>query len=361
MTEQNDDSAPAGHDDSAAGRDDGSAAGRDDGSAAGRDDGSAAAGRRGLRDPRVRLSVAGAVVLAVGLSAGWYLMRDASATCGAPYVPIKVAAAPDIAPALKQVASGFNVESHGVNGRCVRVSVVVADPAAEARAYRAGGPQTAAAWVPDSAMWISIARGTRNGAATVSATRTSLAASPVVIAMPKQVAAALPTPVSWRLLTDTPDSQVQIPAPATSAQGIAAVLATSKVLANDSDSLIRHDAVAEGTRLFGSFAGLANMRTPIVVTTEQSVHAYNLTHQPNPASAIEPAEGTLMMDYPLVPTTRDLMTAQAVDAFRFALAANSAIDLLQRDGFRPPAAQRGGLPKLLPFPTAAQITAAARL
>jgi Bacterial extracellular solute-binding protein len=312
--------------------------------------------RSRLRDPRVRLLIGGGCVLAVGLGTGWYLMRDSSVTCGAPNVAIKVAAAPDIAPALKQVAAGFNVESHGVNGRCVRVSIVVADPAAQARAYRAGTPQTVAGWVPDSSMWITIARGSSIGAATVSSSTTSLAISPVVIAMPRQVAAGLKTPVSWRLLTHASDSLVQIPAPARSAQGIATVLATHKIVPNDSDALIKHDAVTDPARLFTSFAGLANMRTPIVVTTEQSVDAYNTTHQPNPVAAVEPAEGTMVMDYPLVPTTRDLMAAEAVDSFRFALQARSAAVILRQDGFR---GTGGVLPKLLAFPTAAQVTAAA--
>ena len=97
------------------------------------------------------------------------------------------------------------------------------------------------------------------------------------------------------------------------------------------------------------------MRTPIVVTTEQAVDFYNATHQPNPAAAIEPAEGTMVMDYPLVPTTRDLMAAKP---------STRSGSRCGEVGHRDPQAGRlpgtgGVLPKLLPFPTPAQVTSAA--
>ncbi|MEV0406295.1 substrate-binding domain-containing protein [Actinoallomurus sp. NPDC050550] len=319
------------------------------------------------RDPRVRLLIAGAVLLVVGLSAGAYLPRDGSQTCQGKTLQISVVAAPDITPALGDIAARFNVQPHEIGGRCARITIDMRDPSAVVRSLKNGESLDADAWVPDSSMWLKPAEVA--GARTL-ATGTPVAATPVVIAVPRTVAGELrdaKTAAGWRLLKKAPPhTSVRTLDPARNAAGAAVALATRATIG---PVTVRRDP--DPTRLYAAFAGLPGLRRPLVAATEQSVVAYNDTHRPNPATVIVPEEGTLLLDHPLVAVTTDPLRAQAVDAFRWALQARPAIDTLQWYGFRTAdgrldardAARLGlreTLPKILPSPTQAQITAAMR-
>ena len=316
-------------------------------------------GRRG--HPRVRLLVIGAVLLALGVSGGLYLLRDRPRDCGGAPLPITVAAAPDIAPALTEVAERFDLQTHEAAGGCVRVTVAVRDPAQVARPVK-NGRIGADAWVPDSSMWLSRAADAGIGPI---GTANPLATTPVVIAAPRAVAAELrrrKVAESWRLLRRPPlRALVRALDPARNAAGAATTIAAHEVIG--STDVPR---APDTRRLFAAFGGL---RRPLVVATEQSVIAYNAAHLPNPAEVILPAEGTILLDHPLTTTTADPRRAEAVDAFRWALRAQQAADTFQRYGFRGPDARftgpyaawlglRPSLPRVLPEPTEAEIAAA---
>src|SRR5437763_4094617 len=104
------------------------------------------------RDPRVRLLIAGAVLLIVGLSAGAYLLRDRPQTCQGKTLQISVVAAPDITPALGDIATRFNVQPHEIGGRCARITIDMRDPAADVRSLKNGESLDADASVPDASM-----------------------------------------------------------------------------------------------------------------------------------------------------------------------------------------------------------------
>lgn len=296
---------------------------------------------------RVWLLVAGAVVVAVAVSGGAYLLRDYPGSCGGTPVTVTIAAAPEIAPALGEVAARFNVQTHEVSGRCVRVGVVARDPAVAARTLADGKPFGADGWIADSSIWM------RRAGRKLSV---SVASSPIVIAAPR--GAGLRGD-GWKVLR-TPDATVRALTPS-SAAGIATSVATG----------VRVRRVPDLTRLYGLFGGLPNLRTPIVAATEQSVVAYNDTHRPNPAAVIVPAEGTIALDYPYTGITTDPLRGQALDSFRWTLGAQQALATLQRHGFRRPDGRldpqyaqslglRATLPRLLAQPTPAQIAAAQR-
>ncbi|MFL6054103.1 MAG: substrate-binding domain-containing protein [Actinoallomurus sp.] len=318
------------------------------------------------RDPRIRLLVLGAVLLLAGVSAGVYVLRDRPQACRGKILQVGVVAAPDIAPALADIAARFNVQPHEIGGRCARMEVEVRDPGAVARSLASGDPSVDA-WVPDSSMWVDRARaaGARTTAAGV-----PLASSPVVLAVPRAVAAELRDggiTASWRLLKMPPlRASVRALDPTRNAAGAAVTLAVRATVGS-----VRVQRVPDPARLYTSFAGLPDLRRPLVVASEQSVVAYNDTHRPNPASVIIPGEGTLLLDHPYVAVTTDPLRAQAVDAFRWALQARQALDTFQWDGFRTPdgrldardAARLGlreRLPKILAAPTPAQVAAAMR-
>jgi hypothetical protein len=317
------------------------------------------------RNPRVRLLAAGAVLLAIGISGGLYLLRDRPQTCSGPVFPITVVAAPDIAPALGDIGAVFNLQRHEVAGRCVHVAIVARDPARIAVAPGRTARPVADGWVPDSSMWIDRARAAGLASARAGA---SLATSPVVIAAPRAVAAELrgrKGADGWRMLRRPPlNASVRALDPSRNAAGAATTIALG-----DTVGTLTVARDPDPTRLFESFTGLRGLRRPLVITSEQSVVAYNDTHRPNPASVIVPAEGTILLDHPLVTMTADRRRAQAVDAFRWTLGARRALDTLQRDGFRLPdgsfdqdVATRLGLrpklAKILPPPDTADVTAA---
>jgi Bacterial extracellular solute-binding protein len=313
----------------------------------------------------VRLLVAGAVLLAIGFAGGLYLLRDRPQTCSGAKLPITVAAAPDIAPALGEIAAAFNLQRHEVAGRCAHVSIVARDPARIAVTPAGTARPVADGWVPDSSMWLERARAAGLASPRAGA---SLATSPVVIAAPRAVAAELRrrhVADGWRMLRRPPlNASVRALDPARNAAGAATTIALG-----DTVGAVTMARDPDPSRLFESFAGLPGLRRPLVITSEQSVVAYNDAHRPNPASVIVPAEGTILLDHPLVTMTADRRRAQAVDAFRWALGARRATDTFQRDGFRLPdgsldqdvAARLGlrpKLPRILPQPDTADVTAA---
>ena len=324
---------------------------------------------RGSRwwDPRVRLPVTGAVLLAVGICGGLYLLREHPRVCDGATLPITVAAAPDIAPALGEIAARFNLQTHEVvslsGSRCVRVAIVTRDPSrvAQAPAARRG----ADGWVPDSSMWLLRARAAGMPAV---GKGTPLAASPVVIVVPRAVAAELRArrvAGSWRLLRYAPlRASVRALDPVRSAAGAATTIAVRETIGT---TALRRDL--DPARLYESFAGLAGLRRPLIVAAEQSVVGYNDTHRPNPAAVILPAEGTILLDHPLAATTADPLRVQAIDAFRWMLGARQALETFQRYGFRQPDGRfapeyagefglRPTIPKVLPQPGEVQVAAA---
>ncbi|MET7398158.1 VWA domain-containing protein [Dactylosporangium sp. NPDC005572] len=123
-------------------------------------------------------------------------------------VTISVAAAPEIAPAVRTAADRFTATEPEVNGDCVRVEVTAAEPAdvANKLAVRAGGTINVAAaavptpadadvptvWIPDASAWITRMQAVNREA--FEADVTSVATSPVVVAAAEPVARSLGSP-----------------------------------------------------------------------------------------------------------------------------------------------------------------------
>ena len=142
--------------------------------------------------PRLIIVVTGGGAWALGLLPG-------PSSCAGGTVRVAVAAQPEIAPALRDVAARFNVEEHRVGGRCVRARVTAVAPAEFAR--RPELRRRADAWVPESSVWLGIVHDAGDG--DVPPGGTPLAATPVVLAMTRPVAeefAADHVAMSWKLL-----------------------------------------------------------------------------------------------------------------------------------------------------------------
>jgi Mg-chelatase subunit ChlD len=187
------------------------------------------------------------VLLAVVGAGGWYAYRKsvgkpATVRC-ATTTNLTVAAAPEIAPAVTSVANGWNAQHTTVNGACVIIAVSAVAPsdvaaaiAAEAGASVSGlgrpnGDVTRPdVWIPDSSLWLA-----RLGGASpkVALDGTSVASSPIVIAVPQPIAARLAAsgraPTWTQLLAQLSSGAIKpgITDPNSDASGLAALLAVA--------------------------------------------------------------------------------------------------------------------------------------
>src|SRR4051812_20447906 len=144
---------------------------------------------------RVSVPIALTVVLVLGSVGGgavWYAQRHRSAlaadeaVCASGPTVLSVAAAPDLAGVLAPLLATGPVP-------CARVVLAQTDSAEMAR-FLAGTATVSDltakpdVWIPDSTLWLDVARSTDRGQATVPHAGSSVADSPTVVAAPKPVA-----------------------------------------------------------------------------------------------------------------------------------------------------------------------------
>jgi Ca-activated chloride channel homolog len=154
------------------------------------------------------LALLSVMILAVGGFVGWRLVTaaDSKPTCSGSADTIFVAAAPDQFPVLNTLAHQWDAGHPSYQGRCISAEVVPKEPSQVATAL---GPAWDVArdgtqpdvWVPDSSLWVDVAASRPDAAGMLTSRGTSLAASPVVLAVRKPVAQALgwpQKPLGWQ-------------------------------------------------------------------------------------------------------------------------------------------------------------------
>jgi Ca-activated chloride channel family protein len=162
---------------------------------------------------RVSTLVALAVVLVLLASACSYDEQDPTVvrlTDPGKCVPVDVAAAPETASLLSDAASRFNGSAAArlADGGCAFARIETVDPPVALRELLAKWPDSArlgpppAAWVPGSTMWGELlnARLVEQGRRPLAPNGTSIARSPLVVAMPAPMARALDSPrraITW--------------------------------------------------------------------------------------------------------------------------------------------------------------------
>lgn len=166
--------------------------------------------RRATRRPGWLLpgAAAGGVGLLVvaALAAGTLLPAQVPGRsgCDGPRTVATVAAAPDHAPVLRRLAAEWSLDQPRVGDACAEVEVVAAQSAEVAATLGTPGAEVRPdAWAPESAVWSALAATRPEAAAALPSTGIGLAVTPVVIAVPRDRAAALgwpSRPVSWRAL-----------------------------------------------------------------------------------------------------------------------------------------------------------------
>jgi Ca-activated chloride channel family protein len=300
---------------------------------------------------RICHSVVGARALVLLLA-----IAPASAACsigshadGCRAEAITVAAAPSIAPAVEQTARRYNART-----TCVRVTVIREEPADVAGVVSGQGSSPGAvrpdAWIPDSSLWLPVARRTRLGAAAVRPSGTSIASSPLVLAAAQ---GRSPSDVSWKLLlasrlpgtgASQPPVRVRFLDPTTRAAGLGALMLAHQAsgpgktglstfaitLYSELSSALPDDKAAYSAMFRGGDPPTA------VVLSEQSVWQHNHTDAKRPVTARYPKDGAVALDFPYVSVTGDRDRARTVEDFRAALSQSQSRETLQSLGLRTP-------------------------
>ena len=153
---------------------------------------------RSRRPPRARSGVVVAAVLLVGGSGtavAWVATPRhpgagaPNAACPDGTVALDVAMSPDLAGVIQPLLATTPVQ-------CAQVTLTPVD-ASDMAAYLAGNVTASNitvrpdVWVPDTSLWLQVARATDKGKQALPAAGTSVAMSPTVVASPKPVAEAL--------------------------------------------------------------------------------------------------------------------------------------------------------------------------
>jgi Ca-activated chloride channel family protein len=334
--------------------------------------------RRGReRHVSVRLLTAGAVGVAAALMAAFAAQAVVARTsCNQHPLLVNVAVSPDIAPAIQHVGRVFNQQNHQAAGQCVEVQITQAQPAAVAsqvdgQASRAGLPAVDA-WIPDSSLWVDVARAFPLGAQAVQPTGLSVAKSPLMIVMPPAAAAQVPafnSSVSWNYLIPAaiggPSSalglRLDLPDPTQSSAGLAALIEISRLLGSGPAAraqFAKFAFSAQSSAQFDDPTSLAAFVTlaspplnahPVTVTTEQAVLTYDAVHHDQPLAARYPSSGstalgTPELDYPYVVTSTDPAKLAAAREFEATLEQGYTASIVRYDNFRSGDGVTGTLP-----------------
>ena len=343
--------------------------------------------RRGRqRHVSVRLLTAGAVGVAAALMATLAAQAVVARTsCNQHPLLVNVAVSPDIAPAIQHVGRVFNQQNPHAAGQCVEVQITQAQPAAVAsqvdgQASRAGLPAIDA-WIPDSRLWIDVARAFPLGAQAVQPTGLSVARSPLVIVMPPTAAAQVPAfnaSVGWNFLLPGaiggpggPKSalglRLDLPDPTQSSAGLAALIEINRMLGRTFGSgpaartaFAKFALSTQSSAQFDDPTSLAAFVTlaspplnahPVTVTTEQAVLTYDAAavHRAQPLAARYPsggsgALGTPELDYPYVLTSTDAAKLAAAKEFETTLRQSYTASIVRYYNFRSGDGVTGSLP-----------------
>jgi hypothetical protein len=324
-----------------------------------------------------------AAVVAASLLAGLgaRAMTAHPSPCPEPVVA-HVAVPSELTPVTTRLATFFNRQHRLLNGHCEQVALQVAAPASVAASLAAGNDPGLSAWIPDSQLWIDIARGTAAGATRVPESGPVIAKTALVIAMPRAAAANLPafgSSVGWNFLLPEaaggPSAalglNVQFPDPTQSAAGLTSLVEFRNLLGYGrparfalarfafTSQVVPGPAGASLTSL-GKPPSKGGSSNPVTITTEQAVHAYDKASPQQPLAVRYPAQGTGELRYSYLLTTNGALTSVVAKAFGAVLQSSYASAYLRYVGFRSGTGQAGhwpasfGLsraePKLLPQP-----------
>ena len=307
--------------------------------------------RRRVRRWPVWLGPAVAVVGVLMLAAGAVLFGSSavprrvagSSTCDGPKATATIAASPDAAPVLRRIAALWSLDQPKVGATCAEVAVTAADSAAVAAVIGGQGtadvPGRPDVWAPESSAWAALATVRPEAAAAIPrGAWLSLATTPVVLAVPKDRAAALgwpkkPVSLSAVLagLRDDPTwgryghrewgpVVIGMGDVTRSTADLHTLLALTDGNRNGrvdpaeiANELLLERSVGKYAKSTTELFALAAKGAPIAAfpATEQQVLAWNTASEGRQLVPVHPAEGIAGADHPYVTLQGDWVTPQA--------------------------------------------------
>jgi hypothetical protein len=319
---------------------------------------------RGGRNARIAVYVTAAVMAAGGLAA-W---RSGGEEPCVGEIRLRLAAAQEIAPAVRDTAREWATGARAAGNRCVVVDVEAVAPADVAVAVTSAAGASLSGvtsetgttlvpdvWVPDSMTWLDRVRTV--GQPLVPAEATSIARSPVVIAMPEPVASGLGWPaarLTWTSLLQQVTSgqplKLGIVEPVHDSAGLAGLMAlgaAATAAGRNADALTvaimrtlvlgRTNATSELLTRFPQRADAAAITAALTAAplSERDVIEYNERRPPVRLAALylEPAPPDLDYPYAVMP---DLAPgkAEVASELRRALSGDEFGDRLAEAGLR---------------------------
>jgi Bacterial extracellular solute-binding protein len=300
----------------------------------------------------------------------------ARASCSTHPVIVNLAVSYDIAPAIQTIARAFNSQNETAGGRCVEVQVTPGAPSAVAAQIDGQdslqGMTPVDAWIPDSSLWVDLARSYPVGARLLQQTGVNVGRSPIMIVTSRAVArhtGVFNAPASWNLLLPSayggpPASMglsVDMPDPSDSAAGLSTLIEVNRLLGPTQagrTAFTKFVYTTQSTEDFNSVSALESFvastgapffRKAIAVATEQAVVAYDRANPDQPLAArypaaVSPALGSPELDYPYVLTSANPAVSQAASAFGTYLKGSYAQSTIRYSGFR----DSGGIPDIFP-------------
>ncbi|MEV4714416.1 substrate-binding domain-containing protein [Micromonospora sp. NPDC049374] len=291
------------------------------------------AGRHRMRSSIHGAAAAAAVGVLVVTAGGWVGYRQLAGQDCSGKIELSVAVASELAPAVDEAATEWEEKGAAVDGTCIDVTVAASDPvevaavvSAKHGAILAGVGQASGTavspdvWIPDSSTWL-LRLKTGGAAAFEPGNGSSIASSPVVVAMPEPIATRLGWPqqeLGWtdlltRLNSDRP-LKTGIVEPTRDAAGLSGLLSMMTAAASTGGETAEQERVG-ALRALASGASalrqdlLAKFPTATDATTlasalgaaalsEEDVIQYNARKPPVPLAALYLKPAPLPLDYP---------------------------------------------------------------
>lgn len=300
------------------------------------------------RSPVIVLSVL--LVLAL---IGWFTYdflsdRLRASSCDSTTL-INVTAAPDIAPVVAQ--AGRKVSEQDSEG-CYKVNVTNRDSAATAESLVVSdGTERPDVWIPESTVWLQ--RAQAKGAWNVPIAGTSIASSPVVLALTEDVATQLgwpERPLTWAQVLGPGSGGLTIglPDPGREPVGVATLLGMRELMKAEPDPgkaittelrKLSPNTEPEMSDLFARLPGSASAQEPLdgFPTSENAVLRHNVKQTGTQLVSVYADPAVPALDFPFVvlPET-PRAKRDAAERFLSTLINQETSDALSDAGFRTP-------------------------
>ncbi|MCD0452747.1 substrate-binding and VWA domain-containing protein [Actinocorallia sp. API 0066] len=314
--------------------------------------------------------LAGAVGLAMLLGVAVWAFNEKAGGCAGDRTTLTVAVAKEIAPGVEKAAQAFTDAGKDFGGVCYTAEIVATEPNAvrtvlTGEGVSGGQTDRPDVWIPDSSLWVGLVQAA--DPKLVTPTTSSVATSPVIVAVPQTLAVQLAKEgiidnPSWDNLLQAAGGvrgggvtknqlipaellDMRVPDPVNTGTGMSAISMLRTLLASDkaADTIftgvaqtIRSHTVPSTEALFKNFRQNARGQFPLLIAPEYAVYQHNTGKPKVPAVGIYPNEGMVSLDYPVAITTTDSKKAEAAQELAKTLAAPEAQKNYAALGFRTP-------------------------